>query len=151
MLVCSPGGHLFQMLALAPACRDRERVWATCPATDVERLLAEEDVVYAHGPTHRSLKMAVKNLPVAWRAVRAHEPDAIVSTGAALAVPFFLVGRLLGKRLIYVESVTRVNGLSLSGKLVLPLSNIVFVQWPSARLRVLLRSLKRVRHAGSVL
>jgi hypothetical protein len=54
----------------------------------------------------------------------------ILSTGAALAVPFFLVGRLHGCRLVYVESLTRTRGLSLSGRMVYPLAHTFFVQWP---------------------
>ncbi|HYH62971.1 MAG TPA: UDP-N-acetylglucosamine--LPS N-acetylglucosamine transferase, partial [Solirubrobacterales bacterium] len=72
--------------------------------------------------------------------------DAILSTGAGLAVPFFIVGKLLRRRLIYVESVTRIETISLSGRLVYPLADRFFVQWPQAAQRR-----RRAVHAGSVL
>ena len=42
LLVCSPGGHLQQMLALEPAWRGIERSWVTLPGPDVGYLLADE-------------------------------------------------------------------------------------------------------------
>jgi UDP-N-acetylglucosamine:LPS N-acetylglucosamine transferase len=131
LLVCSPGGHLAQMLALEPAWRELETTWVTLPGADVEYLLAGQDVVLGRGPTNRSLKNLVRNLRIAWRTVRDSRPDVILSTGAALAVPFFLVGRLHGCRCVYIESFTRVEGLSFSGRMVYPLANTFFVQWPS--------------------
>ena len=135
LLVCSPGGHLQQMLALDAAWRGSDVTWVTLSAPDVEYLLRGEDVVFAHGPTNRSIPNLLRNLAVAWRTIQSCKPDAILSTGAGLAVPFFLVGRLFGLRTVYVESLTRVAGPSLSGRMVYPLANAFFVQWPSAASR----------------
>jgi beta-1,4-N-acetylglucosaminyltransferase len=132
LLVCSPGGHLQQMLTLKPAWRDFDRSWVTLEGPDVDYLLSDEEVDLGSGPTNRSLINLVRNFGLAWRVLRRRRPDAILSTGAALAVPVFLVGKLLGIRLIYVESVTRTTTLSLSGKLVYPLADRFFTQWPEA-------------------
>jgi UDP-N-acetylglucosamine:LPS N-acetylglucosamine transferase len=67
-----------------------------------------------------------------------------LSTGAALAVPFFVVGRLLGVRLVYVESFTRVQRPALAGRMVYPFADAFFVQWPTSSRR------KRAIYAGSV-
>jgi beta-1,4-N-acetylglucosaminyltransferase len=146
LLVCSPGGHLQQMLALRPAWEGFDRAWATLEGADVDYLLREERVTLAHGPTNRSLKMAFRNLAVAWRLIRSHRPEAILSTGAGIAVPFFLVGKLLRVRLVYVESVTRTESISLSGRLLYPLADRFFTQWPgSAKQR------RRAEYAGAIL
>jgi beta-1,4-N-acetylglucosaminyltransferase len=146
LLVCSPGGHLQQMLALRPAWDGFDRAWATLPGADVSYLLEGERVTLAHGPTNRSLKNALRNLAVAWRLVRSHRPEAILSTGAGIAVPFFLVGKLLGVRLVYVESVTRTESISLSGRLLYPLASRFFTQWPESAER-----LRRAEYAGAIL
>lgn len=145
LLVCSPGGHLLQMRALRPAWQDHDATWVTLPGADVGRLLADEEVVLADGPTNRSLRKLVRNLVLAWRLVRSERPDAILSTGAALAVPFFLVGRLHGCCLVYVESLTRTQSLSLSGRMVYPLAHAFFVQWPNATRR------RKARYVGSLM
>ncbi len=144
LLVASPGGHLLQMLALEPAWGDRDRVWVTLERADANQLLAGEKIVFAHGPTVRNVANFLRNVCLAWVTIRRYKPEALLSTGAALAVPFFLVGRLCGVRLVYVESFTRVSGPGLSGKLVYPLTDEFFVQWPSALGR------RRARYAGSV-
>jgi UDP-N-acetylglucosamine:LPS N-acetylglucosamine transferase len=145
LLVCSPGGHLLQMLCLEPAWGDLRRTWVTLEAPDSEHLLEEERVVLAQGPTNRSLRALLANLRLAWRVVRRERPDVILSTGAALALPFFLVGKLFGARLIYVESLTRTGALSLTGRLVYPLADAFFVQWPGAA------GPKRARFVGGLL
>ena len=146
LLVCSPGGHLLEMLSLRPAWEGLDARWVTLPADDARHLLAGEDVEYGSGPTNRSARNLVRNLALAWRLVRARRPDVILSTGAALAVPFFLVGRLHGCRLVYVESLTRIRTLSLSGRIVYPLAGAFFVQWPEAA-----AGRRRATYAGKLL
>jgi beta-1,4-N-acetylglucosaminyltransferase len=146
MLVCSPGGHLRELLWLEPAYRDLDVTWVTLASVDVEHLLGGRDVFLAHGPTNRSLGKLVRNLPCAWSLVRRRDPDVILATGAGLAVPFFLVGRLLKRRLVYVESLARAETLSLTGHLVYPLADGFYVQWPQ-----LARRYRKARYAGSVL
>ncbi len=145
LLVCSPGGHLLQMFRLRRAWEDAERSWVTLDSADVRYLLRDERAHLANGPTNRSLKALLANLRLAWSLVRRERPEAILSTGAALAVPFFLVGKLFGARLVYVESLTRIEGLSLTGRIVYPLADAFFVQWPTTT------RLKRARFVGSLL
>jgi UDP-N-acetylglucosamine:LPS N-acetylglucosamine transferase len=145
LLVCSPGGHLVQMLCLEEAWRTCDRAWVTLESLDAEHLLEHERVVIANGPTNRSLRALLANLRLAWKVVRAERPDAILSTGAALAFPFFLVGKLYGAKLVFVESLTRTGRLSLTGRLVYPLSDTCFVQWPDAARRA------KTRFAGNLL
>jgi len=146
LLVCSSGGHLQQMLALEPAWHDAERAWVTLPGADVSVLLEGEDVTLARGPTNRSVVNLFRNAALAWRVLRERRPEAILSTGAGVAVPFFAVGKLLRIRLVYVESVTRTESISLTGRLVYPFADRFFAQWPAAA-----RRLRRARYAGSVL
>ena len=143
--MCSPGGHLLQMRALGPAWREHDATWVTLPGADVERLLEGQDVVLAHGPTNRSFGKLLTNLVLAWKVVRKNRPEAILSTGAALALPFFLVGKLHGARLVYVESLTRTQSLSLTGRLVYPIADAFFVQWPKAT------RMRRARYLGSLM
>jgi beta-1,4-N-acetylglucosaminyltransferase len=145
LLVCSPGGHLMQMLRLRPAWQDMRRIWITLEAADSAHLLSEEHAVLAHGPTNRSVRAFFVNLRLAWKVVRSERPDVILSTGAALAAPFFLVGKLYGAHLVYVESLTRINAPSLTGRLVYPLADAFFVQWPEAA------RWKRARYVGRLL
>ena len=55
----------------------------------------------------------------------------LISTGALATVPFCIVGKLLGKRIVYIESFARVDTPSLTGKIIykLKLANLFVVQW----------------------
>jgi UDP-N-acetylglucosamine:LPS N-acetylglucosamine transferase len=144
-LVCSPGGHLQQMLALRSAWEGFDHFWVTLDGPDVDVLLADEQVYRAFGPTNRSLSNLLRNLKFSWTVLRRDRPDVVLSTGAGVAVPFLVLGRLLGRRTVYVESLTRTESLSLSGRMVYPFVKDFFVQWPGTT------RLRRARHVGSIL
>ena len=145
LLVCSTGGHLLQLLQLRAAWDDFSRLWVTFDKSDARSLLAGEQVVWAYGPTNRSLRNLLRNLALAARLLRRARPRAIVTTGAGVAVPFAWVGALLGARVVYVESLTRIEEPSLSCRLVAPVAERVYVQWEE-----LLRALPRARYRGGV-
>ena len=67
-------------------------------------------------------------------AVRQARPDAIVCIASSVAIPLLLWGRLLGKRTVFIESITRVSKASTTGKIVdcLGLCDRFYVQWPEA-------------------
>lgn len=144
LLVANAGGHLLQMLALESAFSGLERMFVTSEAADSTSLLAGESVVYAHYPTARNIGNLLRNLRLAWKTVREYQPDVILSTGAGLSVPFFVVGRVTRKRLVYVESFTRVKRPSLSGRMVYPLADAFFVQWDTTARR------RRAQYVGSL-
>jgi Oligosaccharide biosynthesis protein Alg14 like len=129
LLVGSSGGHLAQLLAVADLWAVERRAWVTFDTPDPVSLLAGEEVVWAHHPTTRSLRMLVRNTLVAWRVLRRRRPDVIVSTGAAVAVPFFVLGRLLRIPTVYIEVYDRLDTATLTGRLCQPFSSLFVVQW----------------------
>lgn len=67
------------------------------------------------------------------KVLRKEKPDIILSTGALVTVPMLYLGKLLGKKIIFMESMARVEGKSLSGRLVYPIADLFLVQWESLR------------------
>lgn len=128
-LVASAGGHLLQMVQLRPFWGAHSRFWVTFDKDDAKSLLEEERVLFAFHPTNRNLINFFRNLILAWSVLGRERPDMVLSTGAGVAVPFLLVGRVLGMKTVYVESVTRIRDLSLSGKLIYHFVHLFFVQW----------------------
>jgi len=57
-------------------------------------------------------------------------PAVIISTGALATVPVCVFGKILGAKVIYIESFARVKSLSLTGKVVYFLADKFIVQWP---------------------
>jgi hypothetical protein len=145
LLVASSGGHLLQLVQLKAISPREDRHWVTFDAPDAHSLLADEAVTFAHHPTNRNVGNLVRNLHLAFQTIRRVRPTAIVSTGAGVAVPFCYAGRLLGARVIFIESFSRVTGLSLTGRLVYPIAHRFFVQWPE-----LAKQRRRAEYAGSL-
>lgn len=145
LLVASSGGHLMQLTQLRVAFADVRRHWVTFRRPDAASLLAGEEVTYGFSPTNRNLGNLVRNLVLAVALVLRMRPRAIVSTGAGIAVPFMLVGRLCGARTVYLESLTRIRSPSLTGRLVHPLVDDFFVQWPELEPRF-----AKARYVGTV-
>jgi UDP-N-acetylglucosamine:LPS N-acetylglucosamine transferase len=145
LLVCSSGGHLLQLHALRRAWEGSSRLWVTFDKSDARSLLADEHVVHAYGPTNRNIPNLLRNLRLAWRVIRRVRPAVLVTTGAGVAVPFAWIGRLHGVRVVYVESLTRIESPSLSCRLIRPFADRVYVQWPELQPAV-----RRSRYVGAI-
>jgi UDP-N-acetylglucosamine:LPS N-acetylglucosamine transferase len=146
LLACSAGGHLLQLLALREAWEGLSRAWVTDDATDAHSLLRGERVFFAYGPPNRSVRNVVRNVVLALRLARRLRPRVVVTTGAGTAVPFAWACRLRRARVVYVESLSRIDEPSLSCRLIAPAADRVYVQWPELR-----KALPRARYAGTVL
>jgi beta-1,4-N-acetylglucosaminyltransferase len=146
LIVCSSGGHLLQMLELRDAWSGFERVWVTFDKSDARSLLREERVVHAHGPTNRNVPNLFRNLRLAARVLREERPSAILTTGAGVAVPFAWLGRLFGVPTVYVESLTRIEELSLSARMIAPVADRLYAQWPE----LAQPSAGRIHYAGNL-
>ncbi|BCO32003.1 UDP-N-acetylglucosamine--LPS N-acetylglucosamine transferase [Thiohalobacter sp. COW1] len=129
MLVCSSGGHLLQLWSLSkPLWENYDRVWVSFKKSDAESLLKQEKIYWGHYPTNRDLKNLARNLVLAWKILRVEQPDCVISTGAGIAVPFLVLGKLLGAKSIYIESFARKSNISLTGRLVYYFVDNFFVQ-----------------------
>ena len=70
------------------------------------------------------------NLAEAARILARERPDVILSTGAGPVVPFALIGRLLyGVKVIFIETITRVDRPSLTGRIMYHLAHRFYYQW----------------------
>ena len=132
--VCIPtssGGHLTHMRMLMPVLdQAADRFWVTFDKEDANTALAGERVYHCYFPTNRNIRNTVRNTLLAIRVLRRERPDLILSSGAAVAVPFFLVGKLLGAKTVYVEVFDRVDAPTLTGRLVRRMADLFVVQWP---------------------
>lgn len=128
LLVATPGGHLAQLQLISSCFDSFERRWVTLDHHSVD--LGGEAVVFGRGPTTRSPVNLLRNFVIAWRELRAQRPDIIVSTGAGLAVPFFVLGRLMGAHTIFLEVYDRIDSRTVTGRLVRPFSSEFLLQWP---------------------
>lgn len=133
MMVCSSGGHLAQLLRLEPWYRHRHVTWVTFDKPDSRSLLADEHAIWAHHPTTRHVPNLLRNFALARRTLREVRPDLVVSSGAAVALPFFALARSCGARTAYVEVYDRLDSSTLTGRLCRPFTDRFLVQWDEQR------------------
>ncbi|GAA1510174.1 UDP-N-acetylglucosamine--LPS N-acetylglucosamine transferase [Nocardioides humi] len=130
LLVSSSGGHLAQLMCLRPWWEKHDRHWVTFDTADAVAKLEGEDVTWAHHPTTRNLRNLARNSVQARRVLGHYDPDLIVSTGAAVAVPYFWLRRRKHASTIYLEVYDRVETATLTGRLCRPATDLFLVQWP---------------------
>ena len=133
LLVGSSGGHLAQLLALRPWYQARTRAWVTFDTPDARSLLDGEEVVWAHYPTTRNLKNLLRNAVLALRVLRRRNVDAVITTGAGVALPFVAAARLRGIPTVYIEVYDRIDTATLTARLCRPFLSAMLVQWEEQR------------------
>ena len=118
--------HLYM---LKPFWKNKDRFWVTFDKEDAKSILSGEKVYPCFFPTNRNLKNLIRNTFLAVRILRKEKPDLLISSGAAVAVPFFYIAKLMGKKLIYIEVYDRIDKPTLTGRLVYPIVDSFIVQW----------------------
>lgn len=128
-LVGSSGGHLTHLYMLKPFWEKHERFWATFDKEDARSLLEGEKVYPVFFPSNRSLKALLINTHRAFKILHKEKPDLIISSGAAPAIPFFWIGKLMGAKTVYIEVFDRIDASTIAGKLCYPVTDRFIVQW----------------------
>jgi beta-1,4-N-acetylglucosaminyltransferase len=114
------------MLHLSDAWRDQDTFWITY-ASPRTRDLGRAYLLTNIGVN--PFRMAVATLKIVWILLK-ERPDVVVSTGSEIAIPAFYFGKLFRARTVFIEVWTRVRRPTGTGRLVYPVSDHFFVQWP---------------------
>lgn len=133
LFVASSGGHLAQLTSLSSWWQQHDRHWVTFDTHDALAALSEETVTWAYHPTTRHLPNLLRNTRLARQVLENYRPDLIVTTGAAVAFPFFVLAKLYRVRTCYIEVLDRLDTRTLTGRLCYPLSDGMYVQWDEQR------------------
>ena len=62
--------------------------------------------------------------------IKKEKPNIIISTGAEIAIPVFIIGKLMRIKMVYIESWCRVKTKSGAGRIAYYLADVFLVQWP---------------------
>jgi UDP-N-acetylglucosamine--N-acetylmuramyl-(pentapeptide) pyrophosphoryl-undecaprenol N-acetylglucosamine transferase len=125
LLVASSGGHLAQLYLLAERMSPAvERVWVTFDTPQSQSLLVGQDVHFAPFAGTRDLAGTARAAAWARLFLRTNHFDTVVSTGASIALAFLPLASRAGADCYYIESATRTDGPSLTGRLLTPFRSI---------------------------
>ncbi|MEM7031750.1 MAG: PssD/Cps14F family polysaccharide biosynthesis glycosyltransferase [Chloroflexota bacterium] len=139
LVVLGEGGHTSELLNLVDLLGDNYEYHYIVSAEDnlsKGRIRLPGEVYVLPRPRGKDTKAilaiwltlvaALKALVILLRV----RPQAILSTGPAIAVPVFMLGKLLGRKIIFVETGSRIQSLSLTGQIMYRWADLFFVQWP---------------------
>jgi UDP-N-acetylglucosamine:LPS N-acetylglucosamine transferase len=139
-LVSSAGGHLTQAVSIAGELQDEHDFILCVTGFEGVRQNGEFEGVsrvylapfyWQYQIPFGVILSLLASLWMFVRVFRRERPDFIVTTGAEIAIPALLVNRLFFHRpSLFIESVSRIDTLSLTGRIAYHLADRVFVQWP---------------------
>jgi len=102
--------------------------------------------VYVVGECNREhLFRVILALARCMYAIMRERPKVVISTGAAVGCITCFLGKLLSAKVVWIDSITNVERISLSGRMVRCIADLFLVQWPE-----LAEKYGNVEYAGAV-
>lgn len=145
-LVASSGGHMSELLKLSVIWQRQNAVFVT--TTDVVRAKLQKDgAVYVVGECNRQNPW--KTAIVFWRCLKTvikEKPGVVISTGAATGFMVCLLGKCLGAKVVWLDSIANTVTLSMSGRMIRPFADLILSQWPEVAAKY-----PNVEYAGEVI
>ncbi len=154
LLVLGEGGHSQEMLRLVELLGPE---YGYCYVlVDGDKVSAAK--IVRTGPAYRVIRPRDKTHNLVFDTLKAVlcglqalvillrcRPDAIVTSGPSVAVPVCVVAKLMRRRVIFVETGSRIHALSITGRIIYNFADLFFVQWPQ-----LLPRYPRAIYAGRI-
>ncbi|MEE9352420.1 MAG: oligosaccharide biosynthesis protein Alg14 [Thiotrichaceae bacterium] len=145
LAVSSPGGHWVQLNKICNKLEEKHPVVYASPRSQYQLKQQERTV-------HNILDVSADNkfmlIPLAVQMLYLlikERPQTIISTGAAPGVVAIFLGKYLGIKIIWVDSIANVQQLSRSGRMIKSHADVVLTQWEP------LSDGKTILHKGAVL
>lgn len=151
LFVASDGGHLAQILELKQLMERYEYLIVTEKTKATLPLVNKFQMEFAHPrPEGKSRNLSffisiLKNFFFAFKKIRHFRPDVIITTGSHTAIPFCIMGKILGCKIIWILSFARINSKASSANLIYPIADKFIVQWPEMQ-----NHYKKSEYLGSI-
>ncbi|MCM3597514.1 polysaccharide biosynthesis protein [Metabacillus idriensis] len=147
--VSSTGGHYMQLKTLFSKFEDSEFCVVTEKSIVTNRETNLKHNIYFLKQQERKnlffIFIFIYNIFISFYYMIKIRPKFIISTGAGAVIPFCILGKMYGCRLIYIESFAKVNSPTLTGKILYRFSDKFYVQWED-----LLTYYKKAEYKGRI-
>lgn len=145
--VSSSGGHWEELMCIREISKEYQSFFVTEEGGQAEE--SKLNNIFSLPQINRFekdfLRKFVRLFITAWEILAKERPNVVITTGALIAFPFCLIGKVRGAKIVYIESFARVNERSLTGRLVYSFADLFIVQWES-----LLRCYPRALYVGGI-
>lgn len=127
LAVASGGGHWIQLLRLRPAFNDAELRYMTTNS-EFGKEVDEPLYVVQDANINEKFKLICLFFHVLWILIR-FRPDIVITTGAAPGLLAIFLGKVLGSKTIWIDSIANASELSGSGKQAGRFADVWLTQW----------------------
>lgn len=133
IFVSSSGGHLSEILKLEPLFKEYNYLLVTENTVVTENLKDSYNIDFLkYGPNKNKIKYVgvfIYNIIKSIKILLKFKPDTVISTGAQVGGIMCFFAKVFNKKVIYIESLAKVNSLSTTGKMVYKFADKFYVQW----------------------
>ena len=132
LMVASPGGHFVQLSLITQALSTYCNNFIIIGIYESKPSFIKGDIYCQVSDFSRDNPFVVfRSIKQAWRLLREHQPDLVITTGAAPGFVFTIISKILGLKAVWIDSIANSKKLSLSGRLAKLLGVHVLTQWQS--------------------
>ncbi len=134
LALASGGGHWIQLLRLQPAFEGFDVAYVSMFNSYADSVAGSRFHTVPDA-SRFDVKSFAPVLACAVRIIARERPAAIVTTGSAPMLAFILLGRLTGRRTLWIDSIANSERMSSSGRLAKKVAHKVVSQWPEVAAR----------------
>lgn len=131
--ICIPtssGGHLAHMMYIKSVWEKYDHFFVTFDKPDSRSILKDEKKYWCYFPTNGNYWNLFRNTFLALKILIKEKPNLIISSGAAISIPFFFLGKKFFKcKCVYIEVFDRIDSDTKSGRFCSKYADEVIVQW----------------------
>lgn len=134
-LISSSGGHLEQIRQLKDIIDTYEYFYIVTRTKATEAMKEKKYIVSDMIRTNKlilfmqMLRMLLEQFLIFLK----EKPDVIITTGAGVAIPMCIIGKIFSRKVIYIESFARMNTPNKTGKLIYKFADLFIIQWEELR------------------
>ncbi len=129
LAISSGGGHWVQLMRIRTAFVGCDVAYISVHANYKEQLESGRFYAVTDATRWSRWDLICMIAEVTWIVLK-ERPDFVISTGAALGVVALRVGKFLGAKTIWVDSIANVEQMSMSGLRVKDFADLWLSQWP---------------------
>ena len=127
LAVASQGGHLIQLLRLKPVF---DRYETSYVSNQYREGMGDDFSQVIDANSNEKIKLLVLFVQMAW-IIFTKRPDVVISSGAAPGLIAIMLGKMVGAKTIWIDSIANAEELSLSGKKAGAFADLWLTQWPN--------------------
>jgi hypothetical protein len=128
LAIASIGGHWIQLMRLMPLFAENSVTFASNKANLKETIQGHKFHLVPDANKDDKMMLIKCSASVFWYVLSAR-PQVIITTGAAPGLLAILMGKVLGIKTIWIDSIANVEKLSLSGNIAVKIADRVYTQW----------------------